>query len=94
MQRTRACDRRCRGARAGSTCRCWCGGSYHGTGEAALARMAEDFGLDLSALGREFSLRAPAEVGARPRLVLAVPRRPRPPGVHREDGLVQLELFA
>lgn len=34
MGRLRRCDQRCHGAK-GTRCRCWCGGTFHGSAGAA-----------------------------------------------------------
>lgn len=69
----RRCDLRCREAR-GQSCRCFCGGRYHGRGPGALEAMAADFGLDLRELGPAFSLREPGPGGRVPVLRLSLQR--------------------
>jgi hypothetical protein len=73
--RTRTCDARCHEAR-GQTCRCWCGGRYHGRGARGIADLAADFALELDLATRP-AVRDPgparceqawsAKGGARPR---------------------------
>ena len=46
MGKTRICGKRCHNAKS-PKCRCWCGGTFHGTaGEAARATFAATFQLE------------------------------------------------